>query len=152
MYTTLIFLHSLFRWLVLVSLVIAIVRAYLGVNQLKPFSKTDNVIRHWTATIAHIQLIVGIILYTKSPIIKYFWKDVKEALSNFDISFFALFHAFLMFSAVVVLTVGSSLAKRKSEDKEKFRTMLLWFSIALFIIFMAIPWPFSPLSSRPYFR
>ena len=152
MYVTLIFLHSLFRWLVLVSLVVAIVRAYLGVNQLKPFSKTDNAIRHWTATIAHIQLVLGIILYTKSPIIKYFWKETEETSSNWDVAFFAMFHAFLMFSAVVVLTVGSSLAKRKSEDGEKFRTMLIWFSIALFIIFIAIPWPFSPLSSRPYFR
>jgi cbb3-type cytochrome oxidase subunit 3 len=30
--------------------------------------------------------------------------------------------------------------------------MLVWFTIALIIIFIAIPWPFSPFANRPYFR
>lgn len=152
MFTTLISLHSILRWLVLMGLIIAIIRAYSGAVRFKNFSKTDNAIRHWTATIAHIQLALGIILYTKSPITRYFWKHTNDALANFDSTFFALLHAFLMFSAVVLITVGSSLAKRRGTDQEKFRTMLLWFSIALLLIFIAIPWPFSPLSSRPYLR
>jgi hypothetical protein len=30
--------------------------------------------------------------------------------------------------------------------------MLIWLSIALIIIFIAIPWPFSPFANRPYYR
>jgi len=37
-------------------------------------------------------------------------------------------------------------------DKEKFKIMLLWYGIALIIILIAIPWPFSPLANRPYLR
>ena len=116
------------------------------------FSKTDNAVRHWTATIAHIQLVVGIVLYTQSPIIKYFWQNFKEAIRNLDTAFFGLLHIILMLTAIVLITIGSALSKRKTTDKEKFKTMLVWFLISLLIIFIAIPWPFSPLANRPYFR
>jgi cytochrome bd-type quinol oxidase subunit 2 len=118
----------------------------------KEFSQTDNSIRHWTATIAHVQLTIGIILYVKSPVISYFWKNVKEAVSNPDALFFGLYHFLMMLTAIVIITVGSALAKRKKSDKEKFKTMLVWFSVALLIIFLAIPWPFSPFTARPYLR
>jgi len=116
------------------------------------FSKTDDSVRHWTATIAHIQLVLGITLYSQSPIIKYFWKNFNEAKESFDLLFFGLIHIFLMLLSIVIITVGSAISKRKTTDKEKFRIMLIYFIIALFIIFIAIPWPFSPLANRPYFR
>ena len=152
MYSTLLFFHSLFRWLVLVFLLYSIYRAFIGLTKDKSFSKTDNAFRHWTATVAHIQLMIGIILYTQSPIVKYFWTDTKIALQNLDLTFYGLIHIILMLTAIVVLTIGSAFAKRKPTGKEKFKTMLVWFFIALIIIFIAIPWTFSPLSSRPNFR
>lgn len=152
MYQTLTFLHSIFRWLVLISLIYAIFKAYKGYISNKEFSKTDNSIRHWTATIAHIQLVLGISLYSQSPIVSYFWKNFNTAKESFDLLFFGLIHIFLMLFSIVLITIGSALSKRKQTDKEKFRTMLLWFGLGLIIIFIAIPWPFSPLTNRPYFR
>jgi hypothetical protein len=152
MYSTLIFLHSLVRWLVVISLIYAIYRAYVGFKAQKPFSKADNSIRHWTATIAHVQLIIGILVYTQSPSIKYFWKHTRDALQNWDVTFYSLVHALMMLLAIVVLTIGSAKAKRMETDSDKFKTMLLWFLIAFLLIFMAVPWPFSPLSNRPYLR
>lgn len=152
MFQTLTFYHSIMRWLVLASIVYAIYRAYRGYSSNTQFSKTDNAVRHWTATIAHIQLLIGIILYTQSPIIKYFWQNFNEAVQNLDLAFFSLLHLILMLAAIILITIGSALSKRKTTDKEKFKTMLVWFSVSLIIIFMAIPWPFSPLANRPYFR
>ena len=152
MYQTLTFLHSTFRWLVLLSLLYSIFRAYKGYFSNKEFSKTDNSVRHWTATIAHIQLVLGITLYSQSPIIKYFWTNFNEAKESFDLLFFGLIHIFLMLFSIILITIGSSISKRKTTDKEKFKTMLIYFAIALLIIFIAIPWPFSPLANRPYFR
>jgi hypothetical protein len=57
-----------------------------------------------------------------------------------------------MFAAVTVLTIGSAMAKRQNNQQQKFRTMLVWFIFALVIIFIAIPWPFSPLAKRPLIR
>ncbi len=152
MYQTLTFLHSTFRWLVLLSLLYSIFRAYKGYFSNKEFTKTDNSIRHWTATIAHIQLVLGMTLYSQSPIIKYFWKNFNEAKESFDLLFFGMIHIFLMLFSIILITIGSAVSKRKTTDKEKFKTMLIYFIIALVIIFIAIPWPFSPLANRPYFR
>ncbi|MGC5745278.1 hypothetical protein [Chryseobacterium sp. NFX27] len=152
MYQTLTFLHSLFRWLVLLSLIYAIWMAFKGYFYHKPLTKKEDLVRHWTATIAQIQLILGIILYTKSPVVKYFWKNFSESKASLDLLFFGMIHILLMMTAIVLITVGSALAKRKTTDREKFKTMLIWFTIALAVIFIAIPWPFSPFANRPYFR
>ena len=152
MYQTLTFYHNFMRWLVLASLVYALYRAYKGYLSRSTFSKTDNIVRHWTATIAHIQLLIGMVLYFRSPVIKYFISNFKEAVNNFDMAFFGLIHSSLMLIAIVLITIGSAISKRKQTDTEKFKTMLVWFSVAFIIIFVAIPWPFSPLASRPYFR
>jgi hypothetical protein len=71
---------------------------------------------------------------------------------NREAVFFGLIHITLMVLSVVLVTIGSALAKRKQTDREKFKTMLTWFSIVLLIIFIAIPWPFSPFANRNYFR
>lgn len=145
-------IHSLLRWLVLISLLFSIYRAYKGFISNAVFSKLDNSVRHWTATIAHIQLVFGIILYSQSPVTKYFWTNFSDAIAQQEASFFGLIHIVLMSTAIVLLTIGSALVKRKTVDKEKFKTMLIWYFIAFFIILIAIPWPFSPLANRPYIR
>ena len=145
-------IHSLLRWLVLLSLLYAILRAFRGLSKGLAFSKTDNSVRHWTATIAHIQLIAGMILYIQSPVTSSFWRNFAEAIRQVNTTFFGLVHISLMLLAIVLITIGSALAKRKQSDPEKFRTMLIWFSVALLIILLAIPWPFSPWAARPYLR
>ncbi len=151
-YSYLLAVHSIFRWLVLVSLVFTIFRSFQGWRCGRDFTKTDNAARHWTATIAHIQLVLGIILYSQSPVVKYFWTNLKEAKHNLDSAFFGIIHIALMLVVIILITIGSALAKRKSTDNEKFKTLFYWFMIAFIVIFIAIPWPFSPLANRPYFR
>lgn len=152
MYQTLTFYHNIMRWLVLASLIVSLYRAYKGYFTKTVFSTTDNALRHWTATIAHIQLIIGMILYFQSPQVKYFLANFKTAVHDFNMLFFGLIHSSLMLIAIVLITVGSVSAKRKDTNASKFKTMLVWFSVALIIIIIAVPWPFSPLANRPYFR
>ena len=152
MHQTLLILHSINRWLVLASLFYAIGIALSGLRSGRAFSDTDNVVKHVTATIAHVQLLLGLSLYMISPVVKF---DVAETVGTGLVSehtFFRLVHIALMAIAVVMITIGSARAKRIGADKEKYRTMLVWFAIALLIILVAIPWPFSPLVNRPYFR
>jgi mannose/fructose/N-acetylgalactosamine-specific phosphotransferase system component IID len=152
MYETLLALHSLIRWLVLVSLLFAMYRAYNGLVTKKIFSRFDNAVRHWTATIAHIQLVLGLWLYFISPIINYFWSNFNDAVHQREVRFFGMEHSLMMFIAIIVITIGSAKAKRKETDREKFKTLLTWYSIGLLIILASVPWAFSPLTSRPYFR
>lgn len=152
MYEALLTMHSYVRWLVLVALLLAIYRAGKGYISKATFTPTDNAVRHWAATIAHIQLLIGIILYFSSPVTKYFWANLKEAAPHKQFTFFSVIHMLLMLTAIVFITIGSAMAKRKHADQHKFKTMLIWFSLALAVVFIGIPWPFSPLANRPYFR
>lgn len=152
MYTALLLTHSLFRWLVVASLLYAIVRSYRGLTTGASFSKADNAVRHWTATFSHIQFMIGYTLYFISPLIKAFFANKREGLHIIDLSFFAVIHILLMTIAVVVITIGSARVKRKEHSGDKYRTMLRWFAAGLLIIFIAIPWPFSPLAKRPWLR
>jgi uncharacterized membrane protein YdjX (TVP38/TMEM64 family) len=152
MYPTLLTLHSLVRWLVLISLLFAIFRAYRGWFFRKHFSRLDNSVRHWTATISHIQLIIGLLLYSVSPIIDFFLHNYKAAVHQRQFRFFGMEHSLMMIMAIAIITIGSALSKRKEIDNEKYKTMAIWFTVALLIILVSIPWPFSPLTSRPFLR
>lgn len=149
---TLLALHSLFRWLLLAALAATLFRAFIGYKKALPFGKDINALRHWTATIAHIQLIIGITLYGQSPVIKYFWNNFETAKHNIDNLFFGLIHLLLMLAAISILTIGSAMAKRKPTDADKYKTLLLWYAVALTVLLAAIPWPFSPLAQRPLLR
>jgi hypothetical protein len=151
-YTALLLIHSLCRWLVIVSLFYAILRAYNGIANNIPFSKSDNTLRHWTATFTHIQLMIGYTLYFISPLVKTFFVNKSEGLHNADLTFFSIIHILLMTAAVVVITIGSARTKRKETGRDKYKTMLRWFAAGILIIFVAIPWPFSPLAKRPWWR
>lgn len=152
MYSILTGLHSMMRWLVLASLVYGMYRAYRGWFTAKRFSRFDNSVRHTTATIAHIQLMIGLLLYFISPLVSYFLHNFKTAVHERQVRFFGMEHSIMMLLGIVVITIGSAKAKRKITDKAKFRTMAIWFTIGLLIILSSVPWPFSPLVSRPWFR
>ncbi|MBE9583493.1 hypothetical protein IM792_03450 [Mucilaginibacter sp. JRF] len=152
MYATLLALHSLTRWLILISLLFAIFRGYRGWLGNKPYSKFDNSVRHITATIAHVQLLIGLWLYFISPIVSYFLQHFKEAMHIRDLRFFGMEHITMMLTGIVLIAIGSSKAKRKLTDKDKFKTQAIWFTIGLLVILSSIPWAFSPLISRPWFR
>ena len=152
MYAALLTLHSLVRWLVLIGLIFAIIRAVRGWFLKKEFSRLDNSVRHWAATVAHIQLVLGVWLYFISPIARYFLHNYKDAVHQREMRFFGMEHSLMMMTAIVIITIGSAKAKRRKTDIEKFKTMAVWFSIGLLIILTSIPWPFSPFTNRPYFR
>ena len=152
MYSTLLTLHSIFRWLVLAALLLSIFVAWDGFVMSKRFTPFANKVRHWTATIVHLQLLLGILLYTQSPLIKFYFSDAPAVEGMPDPRFFSVIHSLLMLIAIIAVSMGSALAKRKQTDHAKYTTMLLWYAIGLVLILIAIPWPFSPLAQRPLLR
>ena len=152
MYSTLLALHSLVRWFVLASILLSIFIAYRGWLINRPFSKFDSVVKAITVTFANIQLVIGVWLYFSSPIVAYFFANFKDAVHQREIRFFGMEHVTMMVVAMIVIFIGSAKTNKQHTDKAKFKTMATWFSIALFLIVTSIPWAFSPLVSRPYFR
>lgn len=152
MYTAVLAIHSLVRWLVLGGLLFAIYRSYRGWLGNRPYSAFDNGVRHWSATIAHLQLVLGLWLYFISPITDYFLHHFTESVHQRELRFFGMEHSSMMLLGIIVVTVSSILAKRRSTDTAKFKTLAIGYSLALLIILSSVPWPFSPLVSRPWLR
>lgn len=152
MHQTLLTLHSINRWLVLFFLLYAIFLSVRGSVNLRTFSKRDNFIRHVTATVSHIQLLLGLGLYMISPTVKFRSAIAETHLWVDEHIFFRYVHISMMLLSVVLITIGSAKTKRVEADREKFLTMLFWFSISLIVLLIAIPWPFSPLANRPFLR
>ncbi len=152
MYDSLLLFHSWWRWAVLISLLIAIGVSVNGLKTGRSFGTTDNFIRHSVATVCHIQLGLGIALYTIRPLTIYFLENPASAVHEREFRFFGLEHATVMLIAVIVISVGSYKARRHGADREKFRTMLGWFVAGLLLVLSSIPWSFWPWVNRPSFR
>ncbi|ACU61237.1 hypothetical protein [Chitinophaga pinensis] len=151
MYFVLLVLHSLLRWLMLGSLCYAIYTAWRGVSQRLPFTERANAIRNWTTTISHIQLVIGMTIYMLSPLVNMKITGMQVAPFG-DYTFFRYVHISLMILVIVLITIGSARAKRIAGDQEKYQVILRWFLMALAVLLIAIPWPFSPLAQRPWLR
>jgi hypothetical protein len=151
-YSFLLAFHSLWRWVVLATLLLSISRAFWGKKGAKSFTKKEDQLRILTLIVAHIQLTIGIVLYAVSPIVSYFLNNFGTAVHERQIRFFGMEHITVMISAVIILTIGSSKVKKQEDDYQKYSVMFFWFGIALLLIMSSIPWSFSPLTSRPNFR
>ncbi len=146
----LIITHSILRYVLLLLLVVTIYVAWEGLFFKKNYTRTHRILSGATSGMSHVQLLIGFALYMKSPVVQSFWVD--KALRWSESLFFALVHLTLMSTAVVLLTIGASLAKREPDEQRRFKILFQYFALALFIILIAIPWPFSPLAQRPMLR
>lgn len=152
MYPVLLSLHSLVRWAVLATVLATLIRSYYGWLAARPFTRSDNSLRIITLSVVHIQATLGIILYGISPIIRHFFSSAK-AMHEKEFRFFGMEHSLMMLIAVVFISIAAILCKRKSTDREKFKTLAVWFSIAVVIILFSIPWNFGEITAnRPWIR
>lgn len=151
MYHLLLF-HSILRWFVLATMLWVIGRAVHGLATREGFRRSDQILVSSASGFAQLQLLVGFGLYFWSPIAQGFWANRSFEWS--ESLFFGVVHFALMTLAVVILSIGSAMAKRagEEEDAKRFKALLVYYSLALILILIAIPWPFSPLVQRPYFR
>ncbi len=142
--------HSILRYVLLLLLIITLYLAWEGRFFKKNYSRTLRILSGATSGMSHVQLLLGFVLYMRSPVVQSYWAD--KTLRWSESFYFALVHLTLMSTAVVLLTIGASLAKREPDEQKQFRILFKYFAIALLIILIAIPWPFSPLAQRPMLR
>lgn len=152
LYSFALVLHNALRWLVVAGLLGTLVSAGSGLLTARPYAKTDQTLRVVTTSLLHTQLLLGFYLYVISPVVRQYWREKPAYADAPDLSFFALIHISLMVTAVVLMTIGSSKAKRQTNDRQRFQTTAVYFTIGLLLILVAVPWPFSPLAARPWFR
>jgi membrane protein DedA with SNARE-associated domain len=94
-------------------------------------------------TFTHLQLLLGLILYFISPKVVFAASSMKDAF----LRFFLVEHIGLMLVAVALITIGFVRSQRAEQPSAKYKSLIIFYSIALVIILAAIPWPFRGLAS-----
>ena len=152
LYTIVLSIHSVLRWLVVIAGLIAIVRAFSGWLGKKEWSAFDERLGIAFTSIFDLQVLVGLILYFfLSPITTAALRNFGAAMGNSGFRFFSVEHILMMLVAMGVAHVGRSMSKKAVGSRAKFMRAALWFTLSFVILFFAIPWPFMAVA-RPWIR
>ncbi len=133
-------IHSYWAYLVLLMLVFAVVNAFMGLLKKRNFTDKDVRIGLFTLIVSHIQLLIGLGWYFMSPAYKALKADSSEVMGNSVSRLLAIEHPLMMIIAIVLITIGWSKHKKKTEDAAKFKTFAVFYGLALVLIFARIPW------------
>lgn len=133
-------IHSYWAYLVLLMLAFAVVNAILGISKKREFTDKDVRIGLFTLIISHIQLLIGLGWYFMSPAHKALKVDSAAVMGNSAARLLAIEHPLMMLIALVLITIGWSKHKKKTEDVAKFKTFALFYGLALLLILSRIPW------------
>ncbi len=146
MYTPLLFLHSYLRWLALAAVVVVVVRGVLALLRGSAWRASDLV---WAKGAAHLlttQLVVGILLYAVSPVVRALLDDMGATMQDRTARFFAVEHAVIMVLALGAAHAGTAIARAGRSDRARFARLVVAFAVALLLLGYGIPW------ERPFFR
>lgn len=151
MYATLLVIHSLLRWIVLVAAVIALIRAFGGWTSGRPWTPVDERVGKQFLLFFDIQLLVGVLLYAVfSPLTQVAFSDFGAAMGNSVLRFWAVEHLIGMLIAVALAHVGRVRARRLADSTSRHRTTAIFFGLSMVVMLVSIPWPFMS-AGRPLF-
>jgi len=123
--------HSGWRYLVFILLVIAVIQALVGWVGKKNYTDSNRKLNVFTLISAHIQLVLGIILYFISPLVKL---SSSEALGRY----WKMEHIAMMVLAIIFITVGNARSKKVTDSISKHKNIAVFFGLALIFIVVAI--------------
>ncbi len=142
MYTVIQYLHSLWAYLVIIMIFIAVTNAIFGLLGKRPFEFRDFRISLFTLIVAHLQILIGLILFFVSPMVQWFnsGQDKSLIMKDSTLRLVNLEHPLTMIIAIILITIGFSKQKKKVEPKAKFKIILIFYGIALLLVLGRIPW------------
>lgn len=142
MYTGFQHLHSFMSYLVLAGLAISIILALKGYLTRQPFTSKDRKLALLGLIPAHIQWIIGLVLYFISPL--GLTSLSGGVMQNSMLRLYTIEHPIIMILAVVLITVGFSKAKRANDPEKKFLYIWAFYLVGLVLILSRIPWAAWP--------
>lgn len=145
MHRTILLCHSVTRWALLFTCVLAIARALSGVRTGRTFDTVDERGGFLLVLLSDLQLVFGLVLYfVTSPIMEIARASMKNAMKEPSLRFYAVEHVTVMVLALVLVHVGRVLVRRAEGDAKKHRRALLCFGLAGVCFVLGTPWPFLP--------
>ena len=141
LYNIVLALHNIVRWVVLVTAVLALVRAYLGWFQSREFTGSDLRASLFFTSSLDTQLLLGLILFVISPWTRALLTgNFSVMMSDPTMRFFSIEHAPFMLLSVILAHIGGVRARRAPDAAAKFRQLAIFFTLAVVVIILVIPW------------
>jgi len=134
-------IHSYWAYIVLLILIFAVANAITGLSSKKEFKDKDLRISLFALIASHIQLIIGFIAFYTSN----FYDSMRslgmgEVMKNSELRKPLIEHPLMIIIAITLITIGFSKHKKKTTDSSKFKTITIFYGIALLLILGMIPW------------
>jgi len=141
MYSVLKTIHSYWAYLALLILVIAVVNALIGMSSKKAFVAKDLRLSLFGLIFAHIQLLIGLVLYFVSPWFEQ-WSTLGMGgvMKDAQTRLYLVEHPFTNIIAIVLITMGWSMHKRQTQDAKKFSRIGIFYTLGLLLLLSRIPW------------
>ena len=134
MYEILKHTHSGLRWVALILILLAIYNSITA----KEFGKRQKLINLFSMVSLHTQLILGLVLYFNSPLVRFYQGWMKDAEDRF----YGMEHVAGMVIAIALITFGYVKSKKGTTPAEIYKPIKLFYIIGLILILASIPWPF----------
>lgn len=145
-------IHSILRYLVLLFGVWAVFNALTGVMSKRTYNGNDNKSNLFFMILTDLQLLLGLVLLynwvTNSGV-----SDVGmgAVMKDKAMRFWTVEHPLMMFLAWVFVHISRSASKKATSDLAKHKKVLIFSGLALLIMLASIPWPFREVIGRPLF-
>jgi uncharacterized protein YacL len=142
MYTGLKHLHSYFAYILLAALIFSIIYVIVKFVSDSTFNEKVRKIALIGFVASHLQLLIGLLLYLISPVglSNFSSESMQDSLSRL----YALEHPLMMIIAISLISFGYIKAKKQGDDARRFKTIILYYSLGLFLILLRIPWQVWP--------
>jgi hypothetical protein len=155
MYSACLTAHSILRWAVILSGLVAAVRAWQGASPRNATGRTaagetprpPAPPSPWGAiftVLFDVQVLLGLILYLFfSPVTTAAMHRMGAVMSNDVLRFWTIEHPVGMLAALALAHIGRAKARR-APDARQHRRAAIYFTLALLIVILTTPWPFLP--------
>jgi hypothetical protein len=151
MYPSALWLHSWLRWAVLVTGLVAWLRAIGGKTTRRPWTPQDELWGLLLTVSVDLQFVVGLALYLLSPITRLGLRNFAAAMQINVARFFTIEHVIGMIAGIALVHIARVKIRKAADAERKHRLAMVLYGIALVLIIISIPWPGLPVA-RPLFR
>ncbi len=140
MYTGLLDLHSVIRWVVVVLGLVALVSAVVA----ERWTPAQNALARWFTIAVDVQVLLGLVLWFVSPLVQGSLGNMGAVMRDPALRKIVVEHPVLMIVAAALVHVGASRGRKTDNPRQA----LLFYVLAAAAVAYAIPWD-RPLLPGP---
>jgi hypothetical protein len=128
-------IHSYNRYIILALLAFVLIRSLVGWLGKRDYEKLDNATAGALVGFTHLQLVMGFILYgALSPMTQMAFQNMKAAMKEPMLRYWAVEHMAMMLLAVVFIQLARTLSKKSADATVKHKRTAICLLIAVVLV------------------